>query len=182
VKVTAPGTRPVTPRLPAHSGEGLSETLARTAFGDDGRPLPIFGLLAHHEPLLRRFNALGGLLRTSPVTDPAHRELIVLRIAWRTDCPFEFDQHAELARAAGVSDELVAATRAEGRPVEPTAELLVTLADEVFEHDSITEETWRRLASAWEPAQVLELLMAAAFFRMAATVINAVGLRPRAEW
>ena len=176
-------TRPTELRIPPHSGEGLSETFARTVLDQDGRPLPIFAVLAHHEPLLRRFNGFGGLLRTSSVTDPAHRELIVLRTAWRADCTFEFDQHAQLAREAGVSEDDIAATRTgPGRSGDPTADLLVTLADEVFDHDCVLDPTWGALCERWGPAQVLELVMTAAFFRLAAVMINAIGLRPRATW
>jgi AhpD family alkylhydroperoxidase len=181
--VTPPATRPTELRVVPHDGEGLSETFAKTVRGEDGKPLPIFTVLAHHEQLLRRFNGFGALLRTSPVTDLAHRELIVLRVAWRTDCTFEFDQHAPIARDAGVPETSIAAARdAAPPPEEPVERLLLNLADEIIDHDCLTDETWALLGERWDTAQTLELVMTTAFFRMAAAVINSVGLRPRATW
>jgi AhpD family alkylhydroperoxidase len=170
-------------RVVPHDGEGLSGTFAKTVRGEDGRPLPVFTVLAHHEQLLRRFNGFGAMLRTSQVTDPGHRELIVLRVAWRTDCTFEFDQHAPIARDAGVPETFIAAARDAGPPaVDPIHRLLLTLADEIVDQDCVSDLTWKLLGERWDTAQTLELVMTAAFFRMAAAVINSVGLRPRVDW
>jgi AhpD family alkylhydroperoxidase len=178
-------SRPVELRIrPVSDSAGsLTDALSKTVLDELGRPLPIFALLAHHEQLLRRFNGFGALLRTSPVNDPAHRELIVLRVAWRTDCPFEFDQHLPLAVAAGVSARSIAAAiGAEEGPENPVDRLLLVLTDEILDQDSVTDQTWSEANDTWAPAQLIELVMTAGFFRMAAAFINSTGLRPRAGW
>lgn len=177
--------RPSELRLPAVDvpEPSTASILDNTVFGDDGKPLPIFLVLAHHERILRRFNSFGALLRTSTVTTLAHREVMVLRTAWRCDCTFEFDQHLPIARDAGVSSDTIAAARDQGPPPEdPVDRLLLALTDEMIDLDSVTSPTWTAACERWTPAQVLELLMTVGFFRMAAVVINSVGLRPSPNW
>jgi AhpD family alkylhydroperoxidase len=168
-------------RIPAAepgTDPALADLFARTVFDDTGRPLPIFGALAHHPPLLARFNSFGALLRTSTVTEPAHRELIVLRIAHRARCGFEFEQHLPLARAAGVAEGSIAAATNQGAAERPVDRLLLALTDELFDGDGISDATWAAASELWTPDQLLELIVTAGFFRLAAGLINAIGLGP----
>jgi alkylhydroperoxidase family enzyme len=129
--------------------------------------------------LLRKFNSMGAVFRLSTVTTLRDREILILRTAHLADCPFEFEQHRPLAEEAGLSPVVIAAAGDDGRQhLEGNDVLLLDLADEIYHWDSISETTWDRLTMSWTPAQVIELIMTAAFFRMAATVINAIGLRP----
>jgi 4-carboxymuconolactone decarboxylase len=181
-----PSSRPAAERLPRveHAGASAREVLADTVHGGDGEPLPIFQLLAHNEPLLRRFNSLGALMRNSAVTELRHREVIVLRIAYRADCPFEYDQHIDMARDAGVTEDTIRRLRDQTTEDELSRDdrLLLAIADEVFEDDCVSDGTWEAARQLWNNAQLIELVMSAGFFRMAAAAINSVGLRPRERW
>jgi alkylhydroperoxidase family enzyme len=161
----------------------VRQTLERTAKGQDGAPLVLFQILAHHEELLRKFNSLGALFRTSKVTTLGEREVIILRIAHLADCPFEFEQHKPLAEAAGLSACVIAAARGGWREgLDAKEVLLLDVAEEMYRWDSVTETTWGSLAVEWTAEQVIELITTAAFFRMAASIINAIGLRPQETW
>jgi alkylhydroperoxidase family enzyme len=181
------GPRPRAEQLrlspPIATADSVREILDRTAKGHDGTPLLLFQILAHHEQLLRKFNSFGALLRTSTVTTLREREIVILRTAHLTDCPFEFEQHRPLAEAAGLSAYAVAAAGG-GRRDHLVAKdlLLLDVADEMYRWDSVSENTWDRLAIEWTPEQVIELVMTAGFFRMAAGIINAIGLRPPETW
>jgi 4-carboxymuconolactone decarboxylase len=177
--------RPTAPRLvPVTEAAGsLGETLAKTALDDAGRPLAIFGALAHHEQVLGRFNSFGALLRHSSVTALADRELLVLRVAYRTDCTFEFDQHEPLARAAGLAADAIEAARSE-HPLHPDPRWVVLLrfADEIVDDDSVSDATWASASQRWGPEQLIELVATVTFFRMAAGLINTLGIRTRDTW
>ena len=78
--------RPTQPRiepidLDAVADDELLDTLAG-ALTVDGRPLNIFGVLAHHPKLLKRFNLLGGFLLNKGLLPERERELVILRIGW----------------------------------------------------------------------------------------------------
>ena len=162
----------------------MREILANTIHDSDGEPLPIFQLLAHNPLLLRRFNSLGALMRTSTVTGLRHREVIVLRIAYRADCPFEYNEHIDLASGAGVPDDTIRWLQDQPSGAEPGLEdrLLRAIADEVFDDDCVSDETWQAARQVWDYGQLIELVMSAGFFRMTAAVINSIGLRPRERW
>jgi 4-carboxymuconolactone decarboxylase len=160
-----------------------ADVFANVVFDADGRPLLIFQMLAHNQRLLRRFNSLGALMRTSTITELRHREVIVLRIAFLTDCTFEFDQHIDLARQMEISEETIAALRGGAAPPEdPVDRLLVKIADDIYASDVVSDETWAQMTKVWSPSQMIELVMTAGFFRMAASTINSIGLRLRKEW
>jgi 4-carboxymuconolactone decarboxylase len=162
----------------------VRSTLDKTVHDEAGQPLLIFRLLAHNEPLLRGFNSLGALMRNSDVTELRHREVIILRVAYRADCPFEFDQHLPVARGVGVSEKTIHAALGRGPAAALSVEdkLLLAIADEVFDHDSVSGETWSLAAEIWAAAQLVELVMTAGFFRMTAATINSIGLRPEEQW
>ncbi len=54
--------RPAAPRIApiTEPDAELTELLGKTLLGANGRPINIFGTLAHHPKLLKRFNVLGG--------------------------------------------------------------------------------------------------------------------------
>jgi 4-carboxymuconolactone decarboxylase len=179
----APAYRPGAERIPrvVRAGAGTRETLANTMHDSNGEPLPIFQLLAHNEPLLRRFNSLGALMRTSTVTDLRHREVIVLRVAYRTDCPFEYNQHIGVAREVGVSEGTIRRATGQSSSSEASIEdsVLLAIADEILDDDCVSARTWEAARQLWDHAQLIELVMCAGFFRMTAAVINSIGLRPQ---
>jgi alkylhydroperoxidase family enzyme len=108
--------------------------------------------------------------------------VVILRIAYRTDCAFEFDQHGPIAKTAGVTEDAIAATCDRADIPDCRVGLLVRLADDIVETDSVRDDTWADLAARWTPEQLVELLATATFFRMAAALINALGVRTRQEW
>jgi alkylhydroperoxidase family enzyme len=73
--------RPTAPRLQpiTEISADLEPVLAKTVLRD-GKPLNIFGVLAHHPKLLDRFNRLGGLLLTRGTVPPREREIVILRV------------------------------------------------------------------------------------------------------
>ena len=70
----------------------------------DAPPLPgILGLLGHHPRLAANWLALSGGLLDDPVLDPRDRELLILRVGWRTQCRYEWVQHVRMAADAGIT-------------------------------------------------------------------------------
>jgi 4-carboxymuconolactone decarboxylase len=178
------GVRPSVPRmLPLESNDISADVLSKVVFDSEGQPLTIFNYLANNEQLLRRFNSLGAHMRTSTATALTHREVIVLRIAFLADCTFEYDQHVEIARSSGVDEGTILASRQpNGRPGNHIDQILFAIADDIFRQDVVSEAAWNLASQVWGPDQLIELVMTAGFFRMAASTINSIGLRTRETW
>jgi 4-carboxymuconolactone decarboxylase len=143
----------------------------------NGRPLNIFGTLAHHPLLFRRYNAFGGALLFSQVLPARERELVILRVASRTGCGYEFHHHTRLGGEAGLSpDEIERSSQPGVGSWAPADGLLVQMADELIDTNNVSDPTWAALAERWSEAQLIELVLLVGFYRMTAGFLNSVGV------
>ncbi len=164
----------MTPRIPPVTDPSpeVAEILDKTRV-QPGPPLNIFTTLAHHPRLLKRFNVLGGLFLTRGVLAARERELVILRTAWRTRCEYEFGQHVQLGRRAGLSDEEIRGVTRDGADWPAGDALLVRLADEIHESRDVSDGLWMDLSRRWDRAGLLELVALAGFYGMVAGLLNA---------
>ena len=101
----------MTPRLePLPIDEWDDRT--RQALGGSGTPgngtLNIFGTLARHPDLLRRWLVFGTHVLAKSTLSARHRELLILRVGWLCRAPYEWGQHVVIARREGITDEEIA--------------------------------------------------------------------------
>ena len=159
------------------SDEAL-EVLAKTILRD-GEPLNIFGVLAHHPKLLKRFNLLGGLLLNRGVVPLREKEVVILRIGWNAQSVYEFGQHTLIGRERGLTDdEIVALTRdPAGHDWSDDDRALIALADDLSTDDCASDATWAALASRWNDDALIELLMIAGFYRLVSGFLNSAGVQ-----
>ena len=170
--------RPTQPRIPLVTDPSpeVREILAG-ALQKDGRPLNIFAVLAHNPRILRRFNVLGGGIVSKGLLPPRERELVILRVGWNARAVYEFGQHTLMGRQAGLTDEEIAATCGAGdHPWSPGDHLLLTMADELCEHDCVGDDTFAALAERWNEAELVELIVCAGFYRMVSGLLNSFGV------
>lgn len=156
----------------------LAEILSGT-LTHDGTPLNIFGALAQHPKLLKRFNLLGGFLLHKGLLPPREREVVILRIGWNARAKYEFGQHTIIGRQVGLTDaEITALTRApdaHGWSNDDAA--LIAMSDELATNDCVTDATWDRLAARWSEAELVELLVVAGFYRLVSGFLNSAGVQ-----
>jgi len=147
----------------------------------DAPPMPIvLELFAHHLPLSDAWLAFSDMLASSDARlDPAHRELLILRVAWRTRSGYEWNQHHRMGVAEGLNDAQLQAVR-EGpdSPVwTPEERSMLKAADEMIDRFSVSEETWQILAASFDAAELLELRFVIGGYLCLATVLNSIGLQ-----
>ena len=103
--------------------------------GAGGQPLNIFGTLAHHPKLMKRWLVFGNHVLAKSTLPARDRELVILRSGWRCRAPYEWGQHIVIARTAGVTDDEI--TRVTEGPTatawDPFDALLLRAVDEL--HD-----------------------------------------------
>jgi 4-carboxymuconolactone decarboxylase len=163
-----PRIRPV-----AETSEEVQALLDKTRIGDDDPPA-LFRTLAHHPALLRRVNALGGLFLTASELPARERELVIVRVAWRTGSDYELAHHVELGRRADLTEEELSWLTSPDGTWRSQDGALVHLVDDLVAHDVVRDVTWASLASRWDDAQLLELLVLVGFYRMLAGLLNSV--------
>jgi 4-carboxymuconolactone decarboxylase len=166
------------PRIapPEALAPNVEAILAKTLRTDSGRPFNVFTTLARHPRLLKRFNALGGLFMAHGELPARDRELVILRVAWRTGSVYEWGQHDVIGRRVGlVDDDIARLTGLVSDPAwSPHDSALLVLADQLIDNNDVDDAAWEAVASDHTDEQVLELLMLIGFYRMLAGVLNAV--------
>jgi len=102
------------------------------------------------------------------------REVIILRIAWRTRSIYEFGVHTILGKQAGLRDEEI--RRIGSRLVEENWSekdlALLKMTDEIWAEDFVSDSTWAQLEKEWVAAELIELVVMAGFYRLAGTFLN----------
>ena len=138
-----------------------------------GRKLPpnnVLGLLARHPALARAFLTFNAHLLTTSTLPARTRELAILRIAWRRHCRYEWAQHVQIARRAGITDEEIAGIRA------GAATLISRAVDELDEESCLSDETYRALAAELDDRQLMDLVFTIGTYGLLAAAFNTFGV------
>jgi alkylhydroperoxidase family enzyme len=147
----------------------------------DAPPMPVvMELFAHHLPLSNTFLAFTELLASDESTlDPADRELLILRVAWRTRSGYEWNQHHRMGGEVGLTDAKLAAVPegAAAGVFTPKEETLLRAVDEMIDTYGVCQATWDQLAAHFVPAQLFELLFVIGGYLCLAAVLNSIGLQ-----
>ena len=171
-------------RVPLPSREGLAPEIAELldlATPPGGEPPATVAVLAHHPDLLPPFLSWAAALALNGALSRRDHELLALRTSWQCHSQFEWDEHAEYARAAGLSDDEIDRV-AEGPDAsgwEPHDAALLRAADELCQLRTITEATWTTLGTRLGPPQLVEIPYVVGQYAMLSMVANAVGIDPQ---
>lgn len=160
--------------VPEHVGARFLST------GPDAvRPPNGITTLLHHPRLSGPWLAYNAVLLQHPALEPRHRELIILRVAWRTRAPYEWVQHVRLAARAGISsDEVEAVTRgAEADGWTPLEADLIAATDQLLDGFRIDDDTWAKLAQHLDERQLVELVFVAGTYTCLAMAFNSFGVQ-----
>jgi 4-carboxymuconolactone decarboxylase len=147
----------------------------------DAPPMPVvMELFAHHLPLSDAFMSFTDLMASERSTlEPKDRELLILRVGWRTKSGYEWNQHHRMGGEVGLTETQLAAV-----PEGPDAAVwsgreraLLRAVDEMIDEFAVGQETWEQLAAIFEPAQLFELLFVIGGYLCLAAVLSSIGLR-----
>jgi 4-carboxymuconolactone decarboxylase len=157
----------------------LEEIFAKALGSPSGKPLNIFGTLAHHPKLLKRFNVLGGFFLNAGLLPEREREIVILRVGHNCEAIYDFGQHTVIGMRVGITEQEISALT---MPLANHAwsngdAALITLADELCNDNCVSDATWTLLASRWNEAELMELVMVAGFYRMVSGFLNSTGVQ-----
>jgi 4-carboxymuconolactone decarboxylase len=171
--MTATGTR----IEPLASDDATAQKSTVGSDRNSGRPLNIFLTLAKNPPLFDVFTRFGSHLLFKGELPAREREIVILRVGWRSQSEYEFGQHTVIGKQAGLTDDEVtrlARTGTDGWNDDDAA--LLRMVDELCADNVVGDDTWRALSKAWTEPQLLELLMLAGYYRLVSGVLNSAGV------
>ena len=170
----------MSPSLPLPADEDLPEEI-RSALANLP-PLNVFRAVASVPASFRPFMQLGGSLLAGPEIDSRNREIAILGVARETGAAYEWAQHEQLARTAGVSDDEIEAIRA-GDPssLDADAALAYRAATEISRDVRISDEALARLRERWGDAGAAELILCIAYYNMVSRFLESAGVEIEPE-
>jgi len=172
--------RPSTPRLSPVSPvtAEIEEILAGSIKSVNGEHLRLFGTMAHHPKMLKRFLAFGGFFLNRGLLPAREREIVILRVGWNTGSVYEFGQHTVIGRNCGLRDDEIEALAG-----DPTRHAwserdrgLIAMTDDICANDCVSEPTWQELRAGWTDAELCELVLLVGLYRMVAGFLNTMGV------
>jgi len=168
---------------------GADEALGRAAAAgvpDMLARLHVFRLLLRRPPLAKGVADLLLSLLAGAALDVRRRELIILRVAWRTASAYEWGQHWRIASDLGLPVDDLAAVRHwdDADCFGPEDRLVLQAVDEVVEHGQVAPATVGSLVGRLGEDAALEAVAAVAAWSMVSTLLRscAVPLEPDLEW
>jgi alkylhydroperoxidase family enzyme len=140
--------------------------------------LNILRTIAHHEELLGPFLGFAAALALKGTLSRRVSELLALRAAWNCRSAFEWGHHVIYARAAGLSDDEIAAIAAGPGDASWSDQdrALLSAADELHARQDIEDATWKALRPHLSDAQLVELPFVVGNYTMLSMVANATGV------
>jgi alkylhydroperoxidase family enzyme len=147
----------------------------------DAPPMPIvLEMFARHLPLSASWLPFTEMLASDDAKlSPAQRELLILRVAWRTRSGYEWSQHSRMGADVGLTTEQIEAVTEEPSAAvwTPLERAMLAAVDEIVDDHEVGDPTWRALASHLDPAEIFELLFLVGGYLCLAGVLNSIGLQ-----
>ncbi len=153
--------------------------------GGSTRPVHLPGVIARHPTLLAPYLVWAKAIALHGVLAPRDNALLALRTAVRARSAFEWGVHADSAptRAGLRPDELDAIGVG---PIDSSwsdrDRALLQAADELHDHDSVSDVTWEALGRDHDDAARLEIVFVVGHYTMLSMVANSSGVAPEPHW
>lgn len=160
----------------ANPDDEQGRLLSKTLLSPGSEPLNLFRVLVRHPELMKRVNALGGLFMAHNFVPARAREMAILRIAWATECDYEYAQHVGIARRVGLSEQEIGDL---GLPIDqgrwqPGDAALLGLVDGILEKGEAPNDAWGKVHIDLDDGQMLELVMLVGYYQMLAAFLKTV--------
>jgi alkylhydroperoxidase family enzyme len=143
-------------------------------------PLHVFQMLAHAETAYRPWLKFGGAILADLALDPLLRELVILQVG-RLAARYEWEQHAPIAKAAGATDEQVAALDAgDLGPFDAGQRATLRFTESFVRDGEVSDAEYAALAAEFSEREVVEIALTAGHYLGLARIMTALRIDPDA--
>lgn len=161
--------------LEAHMPRAAKQFLSGAP--DAPRVPNVLAVMMHHPQLAGPWLTYNGVLLNQPTLDARLRELMILRVAWRTRSEYEWVQHVRLGRGLGITDhEIDAIADAGTHQWTPLETDLLAATDELLDDYRVSDGTWARLAAQLDERQLVEMVFVVGAYVCLSMAFRSFGL------
>lgn len=139
-----------------------------------------YGILLHSPELAERTAALGQFVRWNSDLTPAQRETAIITAARHWDAELMWGSHVQLARNAGVRDEVIATigARADLDGLEADEAAIAGYVRELLETNRVTAATFEALRDLVGDAGIVDLTGLVGYYAVVGFTLNAFEVPP----
>ena len=139
-----------------------------------GQPLNIHGVIARHPELMASYAPLREHVVRSSSLDAGARELVILRVAHRTACDYEWRHHVVRGRKAGLDDVRIARVRkgSEAHGWSRKESLLLRAVDDMLDNSEIGQETMDAMGGIFDDRQILDIVFTVGVYFIMSTLLK----------
>ena len=139
----------------------------------------IFRTLARHIKGLKRWTVFANHVLYKSTLSPRDREILILRIGWLCDAEYEWGQHVQIGRRAGLTDDEIlrigAGPNAPGWSEHDRALLRAT--DELHRDAFISDATWALLGKRYNTEQLVDVIFTVGNYNLVSMMLNSLGVQ-----
>ena len=135
----------------------------------------VLSTLVRHPKLTRAYLRFSSYLLYGSTLPPRIREQIILRVAHRRDCAYEWAHHVEIGKEAGLSNADIEAART-GQSKDAFDSALMNAVDELDEKTNISDRTWAALGERLDEQQRMDLVFTTGNYIALAMALNTFGV------
>ena len=143
-------------------------------------PPNLFLTLGRHRKLFRGWLRFAGRLMPGGTLPRRETELVILRVAHRRACAYEFDHHVHLGARAGVTaadvQRVIEGPAADGW--SPREQAVLAAVDMLHDDQDLDDATWTALRAHLDERATIELCLLVGHYEMLATTITALRIQP----
>ena len=140
-------------------------------------PANIFRVLGRHPGLFRAWLRYSAKLMPRGTLPRRDAELVILRVAWRTEAAYEWHQHVLLGSRAGLSAaEIERAASGELDGWAARDAMLVRATDELLAASRLSDDTWAAVERELDAKGAIELCMLVGQYQGLGTALGGLGV------
>lgn len=163
-------------------GPRSSGSQAFSLVAEDGSLVGPFGLMLHVPHLGQPLQELGAAVRYLTSFTDREREIAILTVASRLESDFEWWAHAQIGRAAGLSDEeldaLAAGELARVPGADPQEVAVHEAARLLADRDPLDDDRYAALLAALGEQRLVELVVLTGYYATLASLLDVFRVGP----
>jgi 4-carboxymuconolactone decarboxylase len=135
----------------------------------------LLSTLVRHPKLTRAYLKFSTYLLYGSTLPPRIREQVILRVAHRRGCAYEWTHHVDMGKEVGLTDADIEAARS-GDAADDFDRTLFCAVDELDEKSNISDQTWAALSERLDERQRMDLVFTTGNYIALAMALNTFGV------
>jgi len=143
----------------------------------NGEVINIFKVLMQSPKLARSWTRFAAYIMTRQSLSPRDREILILRIGWLNQAPYEWEQHVRISKRAGLTDdEIDRISKGPSAGWDRHESALIQAADDLYENSVVSDETWGRLSERYGIEQMMDVVFTVGQYNLVSWALNSFGV------